>query len=60
MVHGIQASPADQCIVKLGELLKAIGKAQDGLAEKMLKASVTTKVQGAQAEGLGRILDTIA
>ncbi len=60
MVHGIQSSPVDQSILKLGELLKDMARAQEGLAGKMLKASVTTQVQGAHVEGLGEILDTIA
>lgn len=60
MVHGIQPTSLDQSIVKLGELLKDMARAQEGLAGKMLKASVTTRVQGAHVEGLGEILDTIA
>ncbi len=60
MVHGIQSSSLDQSIVKLGELLKDMARAQEGLAGKMLKASVTTRVQGAHIQGLGENLNTIA
>jgi len=60
MVHGIQSSPLDQSILKMGELLKDMARAQEGLADKMLKASVTSQVQGASVKGLGENLDTIA
>ncbi len=60
MVHGVQSTAVGQRIFQMGELLKDIARKQEGLDGKMLKASVTSQVQGASVKGLGENLDTIA
>ena len=59
MILGIGRANDDIGINSMNNLLKSIADIQNGLAEKMIKVSVTEQIEASQ-EGLGGIIDEYA
>lgn len=59
MINGINSN-LSQSIAQMGDLLQQINSSKSGLDDKMLRVSVSAKVESAQQEGMGKLIDALA